>query len=133
MRIIDIAICVDNVDPKGISRIRYRPYGKLVGEIEKAVPNYVAWDDHDPFIALPFLPIHINIIPQKQQSVKIIRYDTEKFAQNVEYIGGPCTSHHDIQDQTFAAQHRDTTYGGVIIKGLKDIRNADGSFNQPCY
>jgi len=130
MKIIDIGICVNNVDPKGIGRIRYRPYGMFISEIEKSV-TYEDWDENDPLIALPFLPLHINIIPQIQQSVKLIKYDTDKDTQNVEYIGGPYSSPHDLQDQTFTSQHKDTTYGGVIVKGIKDIRNASGKFNSP--
>ena len=61
MKIIDIAICVDNVDPKGIGRIRCVGYNDYVGEKERAV-NYVEWDDKDPFVALPFqiLDSHIR-------------------------------------------------------------------------
>lgn len=128
MKIIDIGICVNNVDPKGIGRIRYRPYGMFVSEIENGA-KYTEWDELDPFVALPFLPLHINIIPQIQQSVKIIQYDTNKELQNVEYVSGPYTSPHDSQNQTFATQHKDTTYGGVIVKGIKNVRNPDGSYN----
>jgi len=130
MRIVDIGICVNNVDPKAIGRIRYRPYGLFVSEIENGI-KYDDWDESDPFLAIPFLPLHINVIPQIQQSVKIIKYDTDKDTQNIEYISGPYTSPHDLQNQTFAAQHKDTTYGGVIIKNIKDIRNKNGKFNSP--
>lgn len=130
MKIIDIGICVNNIDPKGIGRIRFRPYGTFVSEMENTV-DYNEWDEFDPFIALPFLPLHLNVIPQVQQSVKLIEWDTEKEFQNIEYISGPYTSPHDTQNQTFATQHKDTTYGGVIIKGIRDIRNKDGTFNAP--
>ena len=130
MKVIDIGICVNNTDPKAIGRIRYRPYGMFVSEIESGI-QYDEWDERDPFIALPFLPLHINVIPQTQQSVKLIKYDTDKDVQNVEYIGGPYTSPHNLQNQTFLSQHKDTTYGGVIVKGLKDIRNKNGEFNSP--
>jgi hypothetical protein len=130
MRIIDIGICVNNVDPKAIGRIRYRPYGLFVSEIENGI-KYDDWDESDPFLAIPFLPLHINVIPQIQQSIKIIKYDTDKDTQNIEYISGPYTSPHDLQNQTFASQHKDTTYGGVIIKNIKDIRNKNGKFNSP--
>ena len=36
-KIIDIAICVDNVDPKGIGRIRCVRYNDYVGEKEGAL------------------------------------------------------------------------------------------------
>ena len=127
MRIIDIGICIDNNDPKGIGRIRYKPKNLYQSEIEKSV-TYEQWDENDPFILIPFLPLHINIVPQIQQSVKIIKYDTDKSTQNMEYIAGPFTSSHDLQNQTFLQQHRDTTYGGNIIKDIKDIREKNGKY-----
>lgn len=130
MKIIDIGICVNNVDPKGIGRIRYRPYGTYTSELEGGI-SYEEWDEKDPFIAVPFLPLHINIIPQIQQSVKLMEFDTEKPFQNIQYVAGPYTSPHNLQDQTFTSQHKDTTFGGIIIKGLKDIRNKNGTFNYP--
>jgi hypothetical protein len=130
MQIIDIGICINNIDPKGIGRIRFRPYSMFVSEITMGL-NYEDWDEQDPFIAIPFLPSHINIIPRREQSVKIIKYDTDKDTQNVEYIAGPYTSPHDLQTQKFTTQHKNTTYGGVIVKELKDIRNANGKFNSP--
>jgi len=130
MQIIDIGICINNTDPKGIGRIRYRPYSLFVSEITMGIP-YEEWDEQDPFIAIPFLPLHINIVPQIQQSIKIIRYDTDKDTQNIEYLAGPYTSPHDLQNQTFTSQHKNTTYGGVIVKDIKDIRNKNGKFNSP--
>lgn len=130
MKVIEIGICVNNIDPKGIGRIRYRPYGMFVSERQTTV-KYEEWDEKDPFIALPFLPLHVNVIPQIQQSVKLIKYDSDKITQNVEYVSGPYTSPHDLQSQTFMSQHMDTTFGGVFIKNIKDIRNKDGTFNGP--
>lgn len=130
MQIIDIGVCVNNIDPKGIGRIRYRPYSLFVSEISNNI-TYSDWDENDPFIATPFLPHHINIIPQIKQSIKIIRYDTDKETQNIEYVAGPYTSPHDVQNQTFTAQHKYTTYGGRIVKETKDIRSVDGAFNSP--
>ena len=130
MKIIDIGICVNNIDPKGIGRIRYKPYGLFTSEIAHGI-KYEEWDSNDPFLVLPFLPAHINIIPQIQQSVKIIKYDTDKDTQNLEYVAGPFTSPHDLQNQTFASQHKSTTYGGVIVKDMKDIRSKEGKLNSP--
>lgn len=130
MQIIDIGVCIDNVDPKGIGRIRYRPYSLYMSEISMGA-TYEDWDEKDPFIACPFLPNHINIIPQIEQSIKIIRYDTNKETQNIEYVAGPYTSPHDLQNQTFTAQHKNTTYGGVIVKDTKNIRTKEGQFNSP--
>jgi len=130
MQIIDIGICKNNIDPKGIGRIRYEPYSLFKSEIENSV-IYEDWDDNDPFIATPFLPFHINVIPQLEQSIKLIRYDTQKQTQNVEYMAGPYTSPHDVQNQSFTAQHKYTTYAESIAKEPKDIRSPDGTFNNP--
>ena len=127
MRIIDVAVCVSNIDPKGIGRIRYRPYGQFQSEVAAGI-KYSDWDDKDPFIAIPFLPGHINIIPQYGQSVKIIQYDTDKDFQNVEYVSGPYTSPHDFESQTFTSQHQDTTYGGVIVESLPNLKDKGGNY-----
>lgn len=127
MQIIDVGLCVDNLDPKGIGRIRYRPYGLYSSEIERSI-SYKDWDENDQFIAIPFLPGHINIVPKIGQSVKIIRYDTEKYTQNVEYIWGPNSTPHNFNAQTFLQQHKHTTYGGVIVKDLPDVRDSSGNY-----
>jgi len=127
MKIIDVAVCTNNRDPKGIGRIRYRPYGQFLSEIA-AGQNYDEWDEKDPLIAIPFLPGHINIIPKDGQSVKLIKYDTDKDNQNVEYVPGPYTSPHDFESQTFTPQHQDTTYGGVIAERLPDLRDKSGNY-----
>ena len=127
MKIIDVGVCVSNIDPKGIGRIRYRPYGQYLSEVAGGI-KYTEWDDKDPFISIPFLPAHINIIPQFGQSVKLIQYDTDKDSQNVEYISGPYTSPHDFESQTFTTQHKDTTYGGVIVEGLPDLKDKAGNY-----
>ncbi len=51
MKIIDIAICVDNFDPKGLGRIRCVRYATWVGQQEKAL-DYTAWSDDDLFTAI---------------------------------------------------------------------------------
>ena len=129
MKIIDIAICVDNVDPKGIGRIRCVGYNDYVGEKENAF-EYVEWDDKDPFVALPFLPSNINYIPEVEQIVKVIRYSTDKETVNQEYIAGPFTTMYDYNGQTFAQQIENTTYG-IVVKHKPDIRNTTGQYINP--
>lgn len=126
MRIIDIGVCVNNNDPQGSGRIRYVPrsYGEFTSAIEKAL-EYEDWDENDQFIASPFLPPHINVIPQPRQSIKIVKYDSENDTQNVEYIIGPFTTPHDFGSETFTTQHKNTTYGDGIVKKLPSVRNAE--------
>jgi len=123
MKIIDVGVCLNNNDPQGIGRIRYRPYGQFKSEIEHSM-EYEDWDENDQFIATPFLPPHINVIPQLRQSIKIIKYDTDKDTQNVEYIAGPYASPHDFGSETFTTQHKYTTYGGVIVKKRPAVRDS---------
>lgn len=128
MKIIDIGICVNNVDPKGIGRIRCIRYNDYVGEKEKSV-NYQEWDDYDPFVAQPFLPNNINFIPEVGQSVKIINYNTDKETVNQEYIAGPFTTMYDYNSQTFTQQVENTTYG-VVVKHKSDIRRKTGQYDE---
>ena len=126
MKIIDLAICVNNVDPKGLGRIRCVRYNDYVGEKEKAM-TYDEWSDRDPFIASPFLPSNINMIPEVGQGVKILNYNTDKETVNQEYIAGPFTTMFDYNSQTFSQQIENTTYG-VAIKHKEDIREKTGEY-----
>lgn len=126
MKIIDLAICVNNVDPKGIGRIRCVRYNDYIGEKEKSL-NYVDWDDNDPFVASPFLPLNINVIAEIGQAVKILNYNTDKETVNQEYISGPFTTMFDFNGQTFSQQIENTTYG-VAVKHKPNIRFDSGKY-----
>jgi hypothetical protein len=127
MRIIDIGVCIDNNDPKGLGRVRYKPYNLYVSEIEKSL-EYTAWGKNDQFIAFPFLPAQINIIPKLNQSIQLIKYDSDKDTQNVAYVTGPFGSPHDQDAETFLSQHKNTTFGGVIVKDSPDLRDISGEY-----
>ena len=126
MKIIDIAICIDNVDPIGIGRIRAVRYNDYIGEKEKAM-EYTAWDDKDPFVCLPFLPPTINFIPSIQQAVKIINYNTNKETVNQEYIPGPFTTSHDFNSQTYSQQVENLSYG-VTYKHAPAVFDSKGNY-----
>ena len=126
MKIIDIAICVDNKDPKGIGRIRAIRYSSYTGELEKAF-DYNAWDDKDLFTAIPFLPTNLNFIPEKGQAVKILNYDTDKDTVNLEYVAGPFTTVHDFNGQNHSGQLENTTYG-TFIKHSEDVKDKDNNY-----
>lgn len=113
MKIIDIGICIDNNDPKGLGRIRCVRFSDYVSEKEKA-GTYEPYSDDDIFVANPFLPTNINFIPEVDQAVKIINYNPEKENVNVEYIAGPFTTVHNFNDQSFSPQLSNTTYGTSI-------------------
>jgi hypothetical protein len=126
MKIIDIAICIDNIDPKGMGRIRCVRYSDYVSEKEGAY-TYIKWSEIDPFIAIPFLPININFIPEIGQAIKIINYDTDKETINQEYISGPFTTSFDFNSQKFTNQLENTTYGSTYRK-TQNIINSNGEF-----
>lgn len=129
MKIIDIGICIDNKDPKGLGRIRCVRFSDYVSEKEKA-DKYEPFSDSDIFIAIPFLPTNINFIPEIDQAVKIINYNTRKENVNVEYIAGPFTTVHNFNDQSFSPQIGDTTYGNSIKK-KPDIFDANENYKKP--
>ena len=110
MKIIDIAICIDNFDPSGLGAIRCVRYSSWVSQQEKAL-EYTKWEDNDLFTAFPFLPTNINFVPEKGQAVKIINYNPDKETVNTEYIAGPFTTRFDFNSQTHSAQVENTTYG----------------------
>lgn len=126
MKIIDIAICVDNIDPKGMGRIRCVRYNDYVGEKENSI-KYEKWSQNDPFIASPFLPNNINFVPEIGQSVKLLNYNTDNENINLEYIAGPFTTQFDFNGQTFSQQIENTTYG-VATKHRGDIKKSNGEF-----
>lgn len=130
MKIVDIGICVNNRDPKGIQRIRVVSYDDYISAKENYV-NYDKWDESDAFVASPFLPTNINYIPEVGQAVKIIRYDTDKVTINQEYLAGPFTTSHDLRGQTFSQQLSSTSYG-VNVKGRADIVNKFGELPPDC-
>lgn len=121
MKIIDIGICVDNVDPLCQGRIRVARYNDIKAAIEKSI-KYEFWDEKDPYLALPFLPVNLNFIPEKGQSCKIINYSSDKELVNKEYLAGPFTTSYDFNSQTFTQQITDTTYG-VPFQQKRAIRD----------
>ena len=129
MKIIDIGKCIDNVDPLGIGRIRVSRYNEYTGQKEKAI-SYEPWGDRDLFIANPFLPNNINFIPEINQSVKIIQYNSDKDTVNVEYIAGPFTTMYDYNAQTFSQQVAITTYGTNVKHKPEIIKNGSKFINK---
>jgi hypothetical protein len=126
MKVIDLGVCIENNDPKGLGRIRVIDYDDYVGGKSNIKENYQKWGKDDPFLAIPFLPNNINFIPEIKQTVKILRYDTNKTTINQEYIAGPFTTRFDFNSQTFNEQISDTSYG-VSIKPKDDIiKNEEG-------
>lgn len=125
MKIIEIGTCIDNKDPRGFGRIRCSDTSESDGARANAVPSYEQWSKDDPFVYSPFLPNHINIIPQINQVVKLIRYDDEKTLQNQEYIPGPYTTPHNFAHQNELSQLTETSLGQRGVK-TPDIKSFTG-------
>ncbi len=111
MKILEIGICQNNKDPKGIGRIRVSAIDEIDSARSNAIPVWKQWSKDDPFVYSPFLPNHINIIPQEGQAVKLIRYDSKKDLVNQEYVPGPFTTSHNFTYQNELSQTTETTYG----------------------
>lgn len=127
MKIIDIGICIDNNDPKGMGRVRCIRYSEYVSEKEKALGTVEPWGKNDLFLTNPFLPTNINFIPENGQAVKIINYNTDNLNVNQEYIAGPFTTMFDFNSQTFSQQVDSTTYGNANKK-RDDILDSKGNY-----
>jgi len=128
MKIIDLGICIDNKDPKGLGRIRCVRFSDYVSEKEKA-DKYEPFSENDIFMAIPFLPTNINFIPEIDQAVKILNYNTDKENVNIEYVAGPFTTTFNFNDQSFSPQTTDTSYGRTI-KPKPDIFDKNQNYKK---
>ncbi len=129
MKIIDLGICIDNVDPQHLGRIRYRLYNEPAGQREGAL-EYKPWNDNDLFVASPFLPTNINFIPEVGQPVLIMGYNYQKDTVNQLYIAGPFSTMFDYNSQTFSQGIENTSYG-ASIKHKRSIIDSNGKFKDP--
>lgn len=123
---IVLGVVSDNKDPKRLGRIRFKPFANMPGNIEGAF-NYKQWDENDPFVAFPFLPTPINVIPEVDQNVQLLFYDVSKDLINISYVAGPYNTPHDFTAQTFTDGSANTTYNNTG-KRTPDVINPDGSF-----
>lgn len=129
MKIVDIGICVDNIDPKGIGRVRCKIYTDYTSARELAV-DYEEWSIDDPFVLSPFLPLNINVVPQIGQAVKILAYNTEFETLDREYIAGPFSNSHDFLNQSYTKQLENTTHGVAVVK-TPNLFNTNGEYVKP--
>lgn len=132
MKIIDIGVCIDNNDPKGLGRIRVVDYDDYIGGKSNIKEDIQYWSKDDPFLASPFLPNNINFIPEIKQAVKIIRYDTDKTTVNQEYIAGPFSTRYDFNSQEFNTQISQTSYGVSVEDKVDIIKNEQGTLPENC-
>ena len=126
MRLVNLGIVTDNIDPKGIGRVRYKVLGNQSGPSQGAAA-FEDWEPLDPFCASPFLPNNLNFIPTVGQTIKIVQYDLENDLMNQEYIPGPFTTIHDWNSQSNSGQLENTSFG-VAVKQTGNIFNGNGTY-----
>jgi len=126
MKLVNLGIVTDNIDPKGIGRVRYNVLGVTTAPSQGA-GSFEEWEPLDPFCASPFLPNNLNFIPTIGQTIKIVQYDLTNDLMNQEYIPGPFTTIHDWSSQVNAGQLENTSYG-VGLKQTGDIFNKNGTY-----
>jgi hypothetical protein len=129
MKIIDLGVCLDNIDPKGVGRIRVEKLSDS-SDAKKNSFEFEEWGESDPFVAQPFLPTNINFIPEIGQTVKVLSYNTDSPDTNQEYIAGPFSTQYDYNAQTHSTQVLNNTFG-TGFKKKKDIVNKTGELINP--
>lgn len=90
---------IDNNDPENAGRIRV-----LLDNYKYKIYNYEPWKKGDPvkgtitdpFIVNPFLPKLINVIPKKDELVKIIFYNPNFPELDKEYVGPIISQYQNI-------------------------------------
>ena len=126
MKLVNLGIVTDNIDPKGIGRVRYKVLGNQTSPSQGAAA-FEEWEPLDPFCASPFLPNNLNFIPTVGQTIKIVQYDLENDLMNQEYIPGPFTTIHDWNSQSNSGQLENTSFG-VAVKQTGNIFNENGTY-----
>jgi len=126
MKLVNLGIVTDNIDPKGIGRVRYKVLGNQTSPSQGAAA-FEEWEPLDPFCASPFLPNNLNFIPTVGQTIKIVQYDLENDLMNQEYIPGPFTTIHDWNSQSNSGQLENTSFG-VVVKQTGNIFNGNGTY-----
>jgi hypothetical protein len=101
--IVYFGVCVDNNDPLRAGRIiavddvlSTADKGQDTDPVQEAKQrrtlqiengDYEPWTKDDPNVHNPYLPPHLNTVPQESEAIKIIYYNPNNQSQNKEYIG----------------------------------------------
>lgn len=151
--VIAYGICADNNDPWGVGRIRVIIDDGLTKSVttgtkidlyiqqldarnttEKGEAAYVPWelgrDNHapDPYVFEPFLPKHLNIVPNIGESVKIIYYKLGDDSEQREYIAPHISNYDKLKYdtvQTARAFSNKTTFQPTVNNYRRDGIVAD--------
>ena len=156
-RVIHFGVCIDNKDPLLAGRIRavfdtdfkssgpvdydetiledilsetILKAGKQGGDAKYTSIEDIKWSDDDPNIVCPFLPLFINIVPAKNEDVKLIAYRSQNRDENVEYIG-PTISQPTKFPYDYYANGRLHTSRGTNVAQAPKLRNS--TVSQSCF
>jgi hypothetical protein len=83
-QVILIGKVIDVDDPSRANRIRVEILGPDTIPLSNPAKD---WSKEDMQVCFPFLPLHINIVPKKNELVKVIFFDIENRQFVREYIG----------------------------------------------
>jgi len=127
-------VCVDNSDPNNAYRIRMveiassldsvnRPYEDIlkIVEVNDAKGKYIPWQystgsrTSDPYLAESFMPMHLTMLPEKGQLVKLFKYNGSP--TRYEYLG-PITNNPIDKWQNYALALQKTKPNSNYEKGL---------------
>jgi hypothetical protein len=147
-RILFTAIVIDNKDPYMLGRVRAIPEQEFYSEILKSVPDECAifdnqknivgikkeceWEMSDPFVYLPLLPFHINVVPMISEFINFITpfvqnaaspYRTQA-SNNQYYLQGSYSSPMASPKETYPNAKAFTSQGDLVKKHYR-LRNKD--------
>lgn len=143
-KVLEFGVCVGNNDPALSGRIRgvldsdygtQQPidYDKLVcSKIAREngfdTAEQIHWTELDPHIVSPFLPSHINIVPQKGENITVLLFNPEKDTLNRVYVGPTISQPHKLEYENYNSGRLNTSKGNRIIRP-KNITDSDVSKN----
>jgi len=147
-RILFTAVVIDNKDPYMLGRVRAIPEQEFYLDILKSINEDCAifdnqkniigikkecqWEMLDPFVYLPLLPFHINVVPMESEIINIITpvvqnasspYRTQA-ANNQYYLQGSYSSPMASPKETYPNAKAFTSQGDLVKKHYR-LRNKD--------
>jgi hypothetical protein len=130
----------ENLDPKGLGRVRIEPEDWLISDV-KYVTEYLdkfteskdKWNGvSDPFMFSPFLPNHINIVPQVGEVVNIFYTDPDTLFIDGFYMPSSVTDR-GFPDSNSAEHLLTQSRQGVAYKKGKDLIKENGEYVKKRY
>lgn len=139
---IYFGVCIDNMDPLMLGRVRVEPIIQNIEAAEKSNNGFDEnsktpekngpWSKKDPFIYLPLLPYFVNQVPKKGESVMIFYYNTNsKTSKNKFYMIGTYSSPASINFENYSSSKTNLDSGALnSTKNMPPIKNNDGTYKE---